>query len=142
MNDFISLLQQMIPKLDAGTLIILIGVIVALYKRAKNEIKTELAILDSKIEGKHKDSDTKTTGLEAKLCNVEAKITAHLTNMETKLINMESRIDSRHTNLENKIDKMQDTITDIDRRLCRLEGAFASKDCCMIKDSSQMKKAE
>jgi len=31
---------------------------------------------------------------------------------------------------------------DIDRRLCRLEGAFQAKECCMIKDSRQMEKAE
>lgn len=33
-------------------------------------------------------------------------------------------------------------IRDIDRRLCRLEGAFMNKDCCMIKSDSQIKKAE
>ena len=53
-----------------------------------------------------------------------------------------SGFDSKFKSLEEKIDKMQETVTDIDRRLCRLEGAFASKDCCMIKDSSQIKKAE
>ena len=36
---------------------------------------------------------------------------------------------------EAKFVLLQETVTDIDRRLCRLEGAFASKDCCMIKDS-------
>lgn len=49
---------------------------------------------------------------------------------------------SNKAEMNSKLDKMQETITDIDRRLCRLEGAFASKDCCMIKDSSQVKKAE
>lgn len=44
--------------------------------------------------------------------------------------------------VENRIDKLDEKVTDIDRRLCRLEGAFASKDCCMIKDSSQIEKAE
>lgn len=38
------------------------------------------------------------------------------------------------TSLGNRIDKLDEKITDIDRRLCRLEGAFSSKDCCMIKD--------
>ncbi len=46
------------------------------------------------------------------------------------------------TRLEVKIDKLEGVVTDIDRRLCRLEGAFSSKDCCMIKDSSQLKKVE
>lgn len=50
--------------------------------------------------------------------------------------------DARFSSVDQKIDKLQEHMTDIDRRLCRLEGAFASKDCCMIKDSSQIKKAE
>ncbi len=44
--------------------------------------------------------------------------------------------------LENRMDKFDEKLMDIDRRLCRLEGAFASKDCCMIKDERQFKKAE
>lgn len=35
---------------------------------------------------------------------------------------------------DQRFDKLDEKVTDIDRRLCRLEGAFASKDCCMIKD--------
>ena len=33
-----------------------------------------------------------------------------------------------------QIGKLDEKLTDVDRRLCRLEGAFASKDCCVIKD--------
>ena len=33
-------------------------------------------------------------------------------------------------------------IQDIDRRLCRIEGMMMNKECCMIKDSSQTRKAE
>lgn len=36
--------------------------------------------------------------------------------------------------VDQRFDKLDEKVTDIDRRLCRLEGAFASKDCCMIKD--------
>ncbi len=42
--------------------------------------------------------------------------------------------------LDKKIDKMQDVILDIDRRLCRLEGAFQSKDCCMLNSDSNAKR--
>jgi len=56
--------------------------------------------------------------------------------------NLGNRIDTVEKNLSNRIDKLDEKVTDIDRRLCRLEGAFSSKDCCMIKDSSQMRKAE
>jgi hypothetical protein len=49
---------------------------------------------------------------------------------------------SNKAEMNSKLDKMQETITDIDRRLCRLEGAFASKDYCMNKDNSQSKKVD
>lgn len=44
--------------------------------------------------------------------------------------------------MNKKIEKLDEKLTDVDRRLCRLEGAFASKDCCMIKDSRLRDKAE
>lgn len=52
------------------------------------------------------------------------------------------RLDSKIEKLDGKLDKLNDKVEDIDRRLCRLEGAFSSKECCMIKDSSQLKKVE
>lgn len=51
-------------------------------------------------------------------------------------------VDKKFDAIGHRLDKMQETITDIDRRLCRLEGAFQSKDCCMIKDSRSMNKTE
>jgi len=42
----------------------------------------------------------------------------------------------------NSLSKLDEKVTDIDRRLCRLEGAFSAKECCMIKDDSKLKKAE
>lgn len=30
--------------------------------------------------------------------------------------------------------ELREEIKDIDRRLCRIEGALSSKDCCMLKD--------
>ena len=42
----------------------------------------------------------------------------------------------------NSLSKLDEKVTDIDRRLCRLEGAFAAKDCCMIKEDSRLRKAE
>lgn len=42
----------------------------------------------------------------------------------------------------NCLSKLDDKVTDIDRRLCRIEGAMAAKDCCMLKDERHMRKAE
>ncbi len=53
-----------------------------------------------------------------------------------------SRLDKKFEKIESQINKLDEKLTDVDRRLCRLEGAFASKDCCMIKDDRQSRKAE
>ncbi len=47
-----------------------------------------------------------------------------------------------YNKLDKKISKIAEEIKDIDRRLCRLEGAFSSKECCMLQDEKQLKKAE
>lgn len=53
---------------------------------------------------------------------------------------LDKKIDLRLDKVDQRFDKLDEKVTDMDRRLCRLEGAFASKDCCMIKDDSQLKK--
>lgn len=44
-----------------------------------------------------------------------------------------------YARIEKKLDKMQETITDIDRRLCRLEGAFNAKECCILTNQESKK---
>ena len=39
-----------------------------------------------------------------------------------------------YSRLDKKIDKLDEKLTDVDRRLCRLEGAFSKQECCMLKD--------
>ncbi len=46
------------------------------------------------------------------------------------------------TSLNSRFDKLDEKVTDIDRRLCRLEGAFSSKECCMLKSDHRHKIAE
>jgi hypothetical protein len=53
-----------------------------------------------------------------------------------------ARIDMVNSDLVERIDATGDNILDIDRRLCRIEGALMNKDCCMLRDGSQVKKAE
>ncbi len=72
---------------------------------------------------------------DAHIHNLEAKMGARFAIVKTCFANLETKMDHR-------FDVMSDDIKDIDRRLCRLEGAFTSKDCCMIKDSRHIEKAE
>lgn len=51
-------------------------------------------------------------------------------------------VGGRFDRVDNRIDKLDEKVTDIDRRLCRLEGAFSSKDCCMIKEDKHLRQAE
>ena len=44
--------------------------------------------------------------------------------------------------IDKKMEKFDEKLTDIDRRLCRLEGAFSSKDCCILKEEKHIKQAE
>jgi len=41
--------------------------------------------------------------------------------------------------IDKRFDKIEEKITDIDRRLCRLEGAFSAKECCAIKHNNESK---
>lgn len=55
---------------------------------------------------------------------------------------LDKKIEKGNDGLGSRIDKLQETVTDIDRRLCRLEGAFQSKECCLLKSDTQHKTAE
>lgn len=41
-----------------------------------------------------------------------------------------------------RMDKFDEKLTDIDRRLCRLEGAFSAKDCCVLNEGHRHRHAE
>ena len=43
---------------------------------------------------------------------------------------------------ESRMDKFDEKLTDIDRRLCRMEGAFSAKDGWVHSESSRYKQAE
>jgi len=66
--------------------------------------------------------------------------------INAKIEKLEDFVSMEINKLDNKInykiDKLDEKLTDVDRRLCRLEGAFSSKDCCMIKEDNQMRKIE
>jgi predicted nuclease with TOPRIM domain len=62
--------------------------------------------------------------------------------LQARMEAFEKKLEERMGSLERKFDRLQETVTDIDRRLCRLEGAFTAKDCCMIKDHKHIEKVE
>jgi len=72
----------------------------------------------------------------------QSKIEMSFKRIDERFDQMEKKNDERFDKLEKKLEKMDEKLLDLDRRLCRLEGAFSSKDCCMIKDDSRLKKAE
>lgn len=55
-------------------------------------------------------------------------------------LKMETR--SNFDKLRSNFDKLSDEVRDIDRRLCRIEGALSNKECCMLKDPRLNEKIE
>ena len=101
-----------------------------------DEVKGLIDKLDVKLSGDIKELDEK---LNNKIDNLEVKLNNKIDNLEVKL---NDKIDKLDEKLSVKIDKLDEKLMDADRRLCRLEGAFASKDCCVIKESSNRKIVE
>jgi len=56
--------------------------------------------------------------------------------------NLNNRIDKSEASLCMRLDKLDEKLTDVDRCLCRIEGAMSSKDCCVLKDERLLKRAE
>ncbi len=50
-----------------------------------------------------------------------------------------TRIDVVNTSLSARIDRLDEKLTDVDRRLCRIEGAMMNKECCMLKHEHKEK---
>ncbi|CAB4132535.1 hypothetical protein UFOVP256_47 [uncultured Caudovirales phage] len=44
--------------------------------------------------------------------------------------------------LWNEIKSLNEKVTDIDRRLCRMEGAFSMKECCVLHSHDMKKEAQ
>lgn len=55
---------------------------------------------------------------------------------------LSQKMEKLDKSLSEKIDKLDDKVTDIDRRVCRMEGAMHNKEGCVIKASNEMRKAE
>lgn len=51
------------------------------------------------------------------------------------------KVDQRFDKVDQRFEKIEALVLDIDRRLCRIEGGMAAKDCCMLKDNRTNEKA-
>jgi hypothetical protein len=99
---------------------------------SESSTSKKFEVLESSFSKKFEEQDKKidliNTSLSQKIDSVNTALS--------------QKIDSVNTALSQKIDKLDEKLTDVDRRLCRLEGAFASKDCCMIKDDRHLRKTQ
>lgn len=52
------------------------------------------------------------------------------------------RLELRMDAMDIKLDKLNEKVNSLDRTLCRLEGAFSTKECCMLKQDQFIRRAE
>jgi hypothetical protein len=124
---------------DVGLLISLVVLGWIFYSRLDSKMEKMEMRLDQKISNEANRLDQKITSEANRL---DQKITSEVNRLEQRISNEGNRLDQKISTLEIRMDRFEEKLTDIDRRLCRMEGAFSSKDCCMLKDERQLKKAE
>lgn len=73
---------------------------------------------------------------------LDGKIEKQGNRLDEKIEKQGDRLDEKIEKLGDDIKELRKDIQDIDKRLCRLEGAFSSKECCMIKDERKLPRAE
>lgn len=55
---------------------------------------------------------------------------------------LKSHLDKKFVKIDEEFKSVRDEIKELRTSLNRMEGAFYSKDCCMLKEDKQNKKAE
>ena len=73
--------------------------------------------------------------LNQKIDDVEVRLNQKIDDVEKKL---NKRIDDVERNLNGRMDRFEMRLIDIDQRLCRLEGSFASKDFCGLRQQKDL----
>jgi hypothetical protein len=53
-----------------------------------------------------------------------------------------SKVDTGFTGVREEIKELRKDIHSLDKRLCRIEGILHTQDCCAIKSSNEIRKAE
>ena len=140
---FIDYITQQFSQLDIAQLVAIVVVVFWSYTRLEKRLCGQIDNVETRLYGKIDNLETR---LGDQMKNLETRLGDQMKNLETRLgdqmKNLETRLGDQIQKLETKIDKLDEKVTDIDRRVCRLEGAFNNKECCMIKHSDQLKKVE
>jgi hypothetical protein len=63
-------------------------------------------------------------------------------HMNSKFETMQSTIDANFKSVRSEIKSLDEKVTDIDRRLCRIEGSLATQGHCLFNQNIKEKKAE
>jgi uncharacterized protein (DUF3084 family) len=96
------------------------GLILYLHSQLKNDFYNKFESFEKKMEDRF------------------AQINQRFTQIDQRF----EQMDQRFEKIDQRFEKIESIILDIDRRLCRVEGALSSKDCCMLKEDQKLKKAE
>lgn len=107
---------QIIQRMDIGTVIVIIAALIWYDKINKERFQKNEQKFDQKLNQ-----------LDQKFDQLDQKF---------------DQLNQRLDRMDQKFDKIDEKITDIDRRLCRLEGAFSSKECCRLSDEKNLKQAQ
>jgi hypothetical protein len=73
---------------------------------------------------------------------LDQRISTEANRLDQRITNEANKLDQRMDRLEARMDKFDEKLTDIDRRLWRMEGAVMFEDCYMLKNEDQLNKAE
>ena len=60
--------------------------------------------------------------------------------LDGKISASEKRLEAKIDQSNNSIENLRGDIHELDKRLCRLEGAFTMKECCAVQSDKQQKK--
>jgi SMC interacting uncharacterized protein involved in chromosome segregation len=74
--------------------------------------------------------------------NVDRKIADLSAEMNKNYQSLNDKIDKNETKFDAKIDSIQHSINELDKRLYGIESVLHMKDCCVLKQDQNLKKAE
>lgn len=128
--------------MDTGVIWTIIGasatVLATLYTFLRNfklDMLEQFVKIDSKINEFKNDLGKRIDDQSKRIDLLDAKIDKNEANFNAKIEKVESSLNA-------KIEPIQHAIIDINTRLYGIEMILKMKDCCMIKDERQLKKAE